>query len=88
MTNNGPTDGKGTVRRRSDEQHAHTICHECARGEKLVRAKNPTDALAKAIEGAIEHARASGHTNVDHELLTVPLDSDVDNDTPATEGTD
>lgn len=72
MTTDTPQARKSAGSERSGEQIAHAVCHDCPRFEDLYRAPTAAEAKAEAVEDAIEHARASGHHNVDTQLLTEP----------------
>lgn len=83
MSTNAPTDEKSTVLPRSDAQIVHGVCHDCPDYEELYQEDSAADAIQAAIEDAIQHARVTGHENVDHELLTDPdLDFCEDCDEP------
>jgi hypothetical protein len=54
------------------EQIVHGVCHECPRYEEVYTADTAASAKAQAVIDAIEHARLSGHNNIETQLLTEP----------------
>ena len=67
MSTNGPNSQESVGENASI---AHTVCHDCPH-EQLHSAKRPADAKELAVDDAIEHGRASGHT-VDEDLVQTP----------------
>lgn len=52
----------------------HAVCHECPHFEELIEAPTAVEAKGVAILAAVQHARDSGHLNVEHELLTAAVE--------------